>query len=71
MFLIKISFKKNYQLELVSRCALEINPTVAGMSNSDRNANNLAIENTYNKTKILSNIKSSALLGSRTQHLVV
>jgi len=65
------NFKKSYRLELVNGLALEINPTVSGMSNSGRSGNTLVIENTYNKARILSNKKSSALLGSRTQHLVV
>ena len=49
------NFKKSYRLELVNGLALEINPTVSGMSNSGRSGNTLVIENTYNKARILSN----------------
>ena len=38
---------------------MEINPAVAGMSKSGRDGNALAIKNTYNKARILSNKNQS------------
>ena len=54
IFLIEIESVKNYKLELVNRLALEINPTVSGMSNSGRNGKNLAINYSYIKMWVLS-----------------